>query len=106
LNYKYKIGDKIMGRHIWYGFVGFIAGEVVQQFQGIGNSYIIKLEPNIHLPEGMRSDGLFPISELYAVPFDDEKWKKIKELSNKRQDLLVTAESYYQQALAMLTNGE
>jgi len=102
VNYKYAIGQKIMGRHIWYGSITFIAGEIVEQFEGIGRSYVIKLEPGIKIPEGFRDDGLFPIAERDAVPFNAEKWSKIKLLADRRNEHIDAAELIYKQIVEIL----
>lgn len=103
MTYKYSIGQKVMGRHVWYGAITFIAGEIVEQFEGIGRSYVIKLEPGITIPEGLRNDGLFPITERNAVQFDELRWEKIKSLANTRNDHLQAAHVLYEQIMAILS---
>lgn len=102
MDYKYKVGQKIMGRYVWYGSITFVAGEITEQFEGISRSYVIKLEPGIIIPEGLRDDGYFPIIERYAVPFDEQRWRRIKLLADIRNDHLLQANSYYEQAIEIL----
>lgn len=102
MEYKYGIGQKVMGRFLGFGTVTFIAGEIVKQFEGIGRSYLLKLEPGITIPEGLRNDGFFPISELEVVPFRALRWSKIQQLAEIRNKHLSEAQSYYEQMMEIL----
>lgn len=77
VEFKFKVGQKVMGRHFGYGYELFIAGTIVECYEGIGTGYVVKLEPEIKVPESVRNDGHLVLQERDTFLFSEDKWKLI-----------------------------